>query len=107
MPFEEGDAAVVVVVEPGFGSFDELEELLGAFCAGQFGAALFCFDPEQCVAAVGVDGQFQAFLLDEGKGMDDGQEFSDVVCAVDRAEMEDSLPCGQVNALVFHGAGVT
>ena len=38
--------------------------------------------------------------------MDDGQELSDVVCAEDRAEMEDFRARSQVDAAIFHLPGI-
>ena len=107
LPLEEGDVGVVVAVEPLLGALDELEKLFGARCTLEAGATLVGFDPQKGVATIGVDGHGEALPLEEGEGVDDGEELSDVVGAVDGAEVEYFLACAQIDATIFHRSGIS
>ena len=56
---------------------------------------------------IGVDGGADAALLEQGQGMDDGQEFADVVGSVrERTLPEDFAAGADVDATVFEGTRI-
>ena len=64
LPFADGNVAVIVRAQPGFGAGYEVEELFCESGALQGGAAGLFLQPQQGVAAVGVDSQYFALLLE-------------------------------------------
>ena len=92
--------------EPSFGARDDLKELFGLGVAHKFGLALPLVHPQYGVVAVGIYRLLKSALLHQRKGVDNGEKLSDVVCAMDRAEMEHLFARGQVYATVFHRAGI-
>jgi len=96
-----------VGLKPALGSGDNLEELFRLGRALQLGLALALGDPEDGVVGVAVDGLIvQALLPTEGEGVDDGKELSDVVGAVDGAEVEHLVARLEVDGLILHRAGI-
>lgn len=96
-----------VCTEPVFSSGDDLIELFGLRCALQCRLAFSLLHPENGIVAVGIDGLvLDALLVHQGEGMDNGEKLSDVVGAVHRTEVEYLRTGLQVDALIFHRAGI-
>ena len=104
-PFQDG-IGDTVRLEPGFGAGNHFVELFGARGARQLRATLFATHPRNGGGRIGINGHFRALLVEEGEGMDDGEKFTDVVRAVDGAEMKNLAPLGEEDAAVFHRTGI-
>lgn len=105
-PLDDG-VAEVVSGQPVFGPCNNLIQGFRLGRTLQFCLALAFVDPEDGVVGIAVDGLVEKSLIPaEGQGVDDGQEFTDIIGALDGAEMEYAVACLQVYALVFHWAGI-
>lgn len=87
VPFEDG-SGVGVLAQPFLGAFYQLEKLLGLGVAGKLGFAFLLFYPTDGIDAVAVNRHIETFLFQQGKAVDYGKKFSDVVSAVHRAEVK-------------------
>ena len=105
LPFHDGHLDVVCA-EPKFSTGNDVEETSGLLVARQGGLAFLLRYPEYGIVTVGIDGLSDSFSLHERQGMDDGEELSDVVGAVNRTEMEDLSASSQVDSAIFHTAWV-
>ena len=105
-PFQDG-IGDAVRLEPGFGAGNHFVELFGARGARQLRATLFAAHPRNGGGRIGINGHFRALLVEEGEGMDDGEKFTDVVRAVDGAEVKNLAPLGEKDAAVFHRTGIS
>ena len=106
LPFDDG-ITEIMRLEPVFGTGDNLEELFRLWRALQLCLALPLRHPENGIVTVGIDGLIgQALLPTEGKGMHDGQEFTDIISAMNRAVMKHLIACLQVYRLIFHRARI-
>lgn len=101
-PFAQGHFRIGICLQPAFGPFNHLIELLCARSPRQSGAAFLLLDPQQGVAAVGINGEWRTHLLEQGQGMNNGQELTDIVGAINRAVMKHHLPRLEINATIFH-----
>ena len=105
VPFEDG-SGVGVLAQPFLGAFYQLEKLLGLGVAGKLGFAFLLFYPTDGIDAVAVNRHIETFLFQQGKAVDYGKKFSDVVSAVHRAEVKNLLAAGNVYSPIFHCSGV-
>ena len=101
-PLAQGHFRIGICLQPAFGPFNHLIELLCARSPRQSGAAFLLLDPQQGVAAVGINGEWRTHLLEQGQGMNNGQELTDIVGAINRAVMKHHLPRLEINATIFH-----
>ncbi len=106
-PFAQGHFRIGIRLQPAFGPFNHLIKLLCARSPRQSGAAFLLLDPQQSVAAVGINGEWRTHLLEQGQGMNNGQELTDVIGAINRAVMKHHLPRLEINATVFHLARIS
>ena len=84
-----------------------MEKLFGLGVTRQFGFAFFLFYPVDGVYAVTVDGHVETFLFQQGKSVDNGEEFADIVGSIHRPEVKDFLTAGDVYSPVLHGTGIS
>ena len=71
LPFQYG-RGVAVRLQPPLGSLYQLEQRLGLGIAGQGGLAALLLNPEHRVAAVAVEGEVKALLLQQGQTVHNG-----------------------------------
>ena len=84
----------------------QLKQGLGTFVTGKFGLAFLLLHPTDGITAITIHGHVQPFLLEQGKGVDNGEKLTNVICTVHRAEMKHLLEAGQVNAPILHHARI-
>ena len=94
--------------QPLFRANNNIIKWLGLRCALQFCLALSLLNPQDGVVRVGVDGlRVQTPLPTKRQSMHNGQEFPDVVRAINGTKVEHPRTSRQINALVLHRAGIT
>ena len=91
VPLDEGKGKSVLL-QPCLGTCDKGKEggVLRCTCEGGLYLALRC--PDDSGAAIAIDGHGEPFLLQQCHGMDNSQELTDIVRAVNRTIVEDLLP---------------
>ena len=75
--------------EPALGPGNDAEELFCARRALKFSLALAFAYPEDGVVAVGIYGFLRPRPLNEGQGVDYGEELANVIGAIHRAKAEE------------------
>ena len=106
LPFDDG-VTEVVCLEPVLCSENDLKELFCLRVSLQFGLAFSLLNPEDGIVGIGIDGLVVKSLLPgQCQSVDNSEEFTYVVRAVDRAIMKYLCPCSQVDGLVFHGTRI-
>ena len=105
-PLYDGDGDAVCL-EPRFGTFDELKELLSLFSTLEQGLARLLAHPTDSRAAIAIDGHLEPLLVEHGQGVYDGKKLANVVGAMHGAEVEDLLAIAEVYTTVLHRARIT
>ena len=98
--------SVAVVLQPCFGTSDEVPDVVGLGRERQFGAAFFVFHPVDGNLRVAVDDLVEVVLFKVGEAVNYGKKLADIVSAHGQLVVEQLLAGGHVNALVLHYAGV-
>ncbi len=102
LPFQDA-GGIGIFAQPLLRTFYQAEELFGLGVAWQFGLAFFLFYPVDGVHAVAVDGHVEAFLLQQGQSVNNGQKFSDIIGTVHRPEVKDFLTAGDERLMYAYG----
>lgn len=97
---------VGVVVQPCFGTTDDVPQLGGLWGEGQLGAAFFATHPVDGVDRVAVEYLVHVVFFEIGKAVHDTEELAYVVGAYRGFEVEELLAGGDVDTLVFHHTGI-
>ena len=94
-------------MQPSFGSGDEVEDRGVCRIGEQLGFAFLLLNPQYGVAAVGVDGDCGAPLLQLGQPVYENEKFSDVVGALFQGPYMEQLDTRLgVDTPIFHFAGI-
>ena len=93
--------------QPRLGSRNDLIEFLRLRRAFQLRLTLALVDPEDGVVRVAIDSLVvQTLIPTEGKSVNDGEKFPDIICAVNRTEVKHLIARLQVDGLIFHRSGI-